>query len=279
MVVKDEAQHLSRCLNSVRELAPELIVVDTGSTDESSRIAIEHGAEVVPFDFNRVDFSAARNRSLECANCPWILVLDADEMLHPDSLPQVRDIAQGTGGAGYFFERSNHASDSTTCTIDHVVRLFSNLPEYRYRGRVHETIDDSILAAGGRLVTSSIRIEHQFASNRETRRRKNHWYVEILKEEIMADPGDLSRRDFLAAEYHQLEMYAEATEIAEQLASLRPSDPRAHLFAGTYHFLFQPDWAKARAEFQRALKLQPGYPEAEYFLRRLEEELAQRQQA
>ena len=101
-----------------------------------------------------------------------------------------------------------------------MVRLFPNRPNYRYRGRVHETVDASILSGGGRLRKTGIRIDHNFSSDREARRRKNHWYIEILKEEIAADPGDDSRLDFLAAEYHQLEMFDEATEIAERIVAV-----------------------------------------------------------
>jgi tetratricopeptide (TPR) repeat protein len=131
---------------------------------------------------------------------------------------------------------------------------------------VHETIDASILSGGGRLHKTGIRIDHNFSSDREARRRKNHWYIEILKEEIAADPSDDSRLDFLAAEYHQLEMFDEATEIAERIVRMRPLDARAHLFVGVYHLLYKPDLARARADFNQALKLRPGYAEAESFL-------------
>ena len=72
-------------------------------------------------------------------------------------------------------------------------------------------------------------------------------------------------------------MFDEATEIAERIVRLRPLDPRAHLFVGVYHLLYKPDLARARADFNQALKLRPGYPEAESFLRLLDEkERAQR---
>jgi tetratricopeptide (TPR) repeat protein len=173
--------------------------------------------------------------------------------------------------AGYFAERHNRWSDSSTITRDYVVRLFANRPNHRYHGRVHETIDASILAGGGRLHKTGIRIHHSFAADQEARRRRNHWYIEILKEEIAADPSDSTRLDFLAAEYHQLEMFDEAAAVAERIVSLRPLDARAHLFAGTYHFKYQHDLARARADFNQALKLRPGYPEAESFLRLIEE--------
>ena len=266
MIVKNEERNLPRCLDSVRGLAGESIIVDTGSTDRTLSIAADYGAKVIPFDFSFADFAAARNRAIACATGRWILVLDADETLDRGGTPLIERIVALDEDAGYFFERRNHASDSASPTTDYVVRLFANRPNHRYHGRVHETIDGSILAGGGRLNQSGIRIDHNFAADREARRRKNRWYIEILEQEIAADPADLSRLDFLAAEYHQLEMFDEATGIAERIARLRPFDARAHLFLGTYHLLYRPDLPRARADFNQALKLRPGYPEAQSFL-------------
>jgi glycosyltransferase involved in cell wall biosynthesis len=275
MIVKNEERHLPRCLDSVRDLAGELIVVDTGSTDQTPRIAAGYGAAVIPFDFTIVDFAAARNRAIARASGRWILMLDADETLDRAGAPMIERLVALDENAGYFLERRNLSPDSAkptaSPTTDYVVRLFPNRPNHRYRGRVHETIDASILSGGGRLRKSGIRIDHNFAADREARRRKNHWYIEILKEEIAADPSDGSRLDFLAAEYHQLEMFEEATEIAERIVRMRPLDPRAHLFLGTYHLLYKPDLARARADFNQALKLRPGYREAESFLQLLNE--------
>ena len=271
MIVKDEERNLAECLDSVRGLAGELIVVDTGSTDATPRLAARYGAEVVPFDFAVVDFAGARNHAIGHARGRWILMLDADERLDRAGAPAIDKLVSLDENAGYFLERHNLSSDNRNSFRDYVVRLFPNRPDYRYRGRVHETVDASILAGGGRLLRTGIRIDHTFSSDREARRRKNYKYIEILKEEIAADPGDDSRLDFLASEYHQLEMFDEATEIAERIAQVRPLDPRAHLFAGVYHLLYKPDLPRARADFNQALKLRPDYPEAKSFLQRLDE--------
>ena len=271
MIVKNEERNLPLCLDSVQGLASELVVVDTGSTDRTPLIAAHYGAEVIAFDFTTVDFAAARNRAIARAKNRWILMLDADETLDRVSIPTIEKLVALNEDSGYFLERRNHSTDSECFTTDYVVRLFPNRAGHRYRGRVHETIDTSIVSNGGRLVKTDIRIDHNFSSDREARRRKNRWYIEILKEEIAADPSDDSRLDFLAAEYHQLEMFDEATEIAERIVEARPLDPRAHLFVGVYHLLYKPDLRRARADFNQALKLRPGYPEAESFLRRLDE--------
>ncbi|HEY3826674.1 MAG TPA: glycosyltransferase [Bryobacteraceae bacterium] len=271
MIVKNEERNLPRCLDAVRGVADELIVVDTGSTDRTCAIAVRYGAKIVPFDFTTVDFAAARNCALSFAKGRWVLVLDADEILDRTNIPMIEAIFALNENAGYFLERHNRSLDSGKSHTDYVVRLFPNRPDYRYHGRVHETVDASILAGGGKLRKTGIRIEHRFCADRENRRRKNHWYIEILKEEIAANPNDDSRLDFLAAEYHQLEMFDEAVAVAEQIARLRPLDHKAHLFAGVYHMLYKSDTVRARADFHRALKLYPGYTEAKSFLGLLDE--------
>jgi glycosyltransferase involved in cell wall biosynthesis len=190
MIVKNEESNIPRCLDSVRGLAGQFIVVDTGSTDATPRIAAGYGAQVIPFDFTVVDFAGARNHAIARASGRWILMLDADETLDQASAPMIKRLVALDENAGYFLERHNHSSDSESSTTDYVVRLFPNRPNYRYRGRVHETVDASILSGGGRLHKTAIRIDHNVSSDREARRGKNHWYIEILKEEIAADPSD-----------------------------------------------------------------------------------------
>jgi glycosyltransferase involved in cell wall biosynthesis len=271
MIVKNEERNLPKCLDSVKGLTSEFVIVDTGSTDQTRGVAVSYGAQVIPFDFTIVDFAAARNRAIAGARGQWILVLDADEALAPESATKIEKLVALGENAGYFLERHNHSSDSENPVTDYVVRLFPNRPNYRYRGRVHEIIDRSILAGGGRLHQTDIRIDHSFSSDREARRHKNHWYIEILKEEIAADPSDDSRLDFLAAEYHQLEMFDEAIEIAERIVRVRPQDARAHYFLGVYHLLYKADLVRARADFNQALKLRPNYPEATAFLKQIDQ--------
>jgi glycosyltransferase involved in cell wall biosynthesis len=268
MIVKDEAVNLPRCLDSILGLPDELIVVDTGSKDSTPQVAVQYGARVLRFDFTRTDFAAARNHGLAHARGRWILVLDADETLHPESCSRIQTLVAQNEDTGYYFERHNHSGQTTR---DYVVRLFRNRPEYRYKGRVHETIDASILADGGRLHQTTIRIDHNFAQDPAKRRRKNQRYIKILKEELISDPFDSTRLEFLAAEYHQLEMFNEAALITEHVATMRPLDARAQLFAGIYHLIYKPDHAKARAELHRALELRPNYPEATSFLELLNE--------
>src|SRR5215813_4274569 len=80
MIVRNGAATLPACLRSVAALCDEFIVVDTGSDDDSPEIARSFGARVIHSRWPG-DFSAARNVYLEYARCPWVLSLDADEVL------------------------------------------------------------------------------------------------------------------------------------------------------------------------------------------------------
>lgn len=79
MIVKNEADRLDRCLTSIKEVADELIIVDTGSTDDSPEICRRYGANVHLYEW-KDDFAAARNYGLPFATGEWILWLDADEV-------------------------------------------------------------------------------------------------------------------------------------------------------------------------------------------------------
>ena len=80
MIVKNEEDNITQCLSSVRDVADEIVVVDTGSCDNTLAIAQSFGAKVFscPWEDN---FSIPRNVSLEHAQGEWILMIDADEQL------------------------------------------------------------------------------------------------------------------------------------------------------------------------------------------------------
>src|SRR5581483_4220690 len=144
MLVRDEERSLARCLDSACGLVDDIIVVDTGSIDRTREIAASYRARVLAFDFSHVDFAAARNFGLSFVTSAWILVLDADEVLDAASEPVIRQVTDEDENAGYYFERLNRRSNGEPATPDYAVRLFPNRPEYRYSGRVHETVDSAI---------------------------------------------------------------------------------------------------------------------------------------
>ena len=93
MIARNEADTLSRCLSSAAGLADEIIVVDTGSDDNTREIARELNAQVHEFQWVD-DFAAARNESLRHATGDWILWLDGDEYFDAANRAQLRHLGR-----------------------------------------------------------------------------------------------------------------------------------------------------------------------------------------
>lgn len=102
MIVKNEEENLGRCLDSVKDIVDEIIIVDTGSKDNTVKVAKQFGANVLFYQWND-DFAAARNFSISMAKHDWIFILDADEELEPINDEQLQKLTQNTRVEGYFF--------------------------------------------------------------------------------------------------------------------------------------------------------------------------------
>ena len=93
MIVKDEELVLGRCLNSVKNLVDEIIIVDTGSTDKTKEIAALYTDKI--YDFKWInDFSAARNYSFSKATKDYIMWLDADDVLLEEDYIKLQDLKE-----------------------------------------------------------------------------------------------------------------------------------------------------------------------------------------
>ena len=96
MIVKNEAANLHAAIEPVKDLADEVIVVDTGSSDDTRAIAERLGARV--FDFPWCDdFAAARNEAIGHASSEWVLILDADDRLAPSEHEKLRALLAAGG--------------------------------------------------------------------------------------------------------------------------------------------------------------------------------------
>jgi glycosyltransferase involved in cell wall biosynthesis len=100
MIVRDAAALLPACLSSIRGLVDEMLIADTGSTDDTMAIAREFGAQVFSIPWAN-DFAAARNLSLGRTKSDWILSLDADEHLDSEAARQIPPLLRKQNIAGY----------------------------------------------------------------------------------------------------------------------------------------------------------------------------------
>ena len=143
LIVKNEEQRLPQCLDSLRSLADEIIVVDTGSSDRTVAIAKKYQARVFQFDWCD-DFSQARNYAIAQAKGKWILVIDADEVLEQSAIATLQEVMQRDDCLAVNLLRSE--IDAKQAPYSLVLRLFRNHPAIAFTGIYHESIDRSVVA-------------------------------------------------------------------------------------------------------------------------------------
>ncbi|MDX2096342.1 MAG: tetratricopeptide repeat protein [Leptolyngbyaceae cyanobacterium bins.59] len=141
MIVKNEEETLSKCLESVKSLVDEMVILDTGSTDCTPEVARSFGAKVSFFDWNH-DFSAARNACLRNVTGDWVLVLDADEVLVPEVVPLIRQAIQDDRHLVINLLRQEVGADQSPYSL--LSRLFRCHPEVCFSRPYHELVDDSV---------------------------------------------------------------------------------------------------------------------------------------
>lgn len=198
MIVKNEAANLEACLESVRGQVSEIVIVDTGSSDNTVEIARKYTDKVYHYPWHE-DFSAARNYAIEKATGDWILSLDADEELLPGT-GYLEQLSSGDNHLeAYLLPLNNHTSDTTgQYNTFLVLRLFKNDGRYRFKGRIHEqvTIPDS--EAVGIAQGPVIGHKRPPAKERNRKRKRN---LTLLKKAYTEDPDNDFLRYYLGVEW------------------------------------------------------------------------------
>ena len=203
IVARNEASFINDCIRSASSICDEVILVDTGSTDATREIARKAGARVVrkpwPGDLGR-----AHALPLACARCDWVLSLDGDELLHPDSGDKIRALTASRSHEGYLFTIRNYLYDPNTKWrgVDSsdplvkgalgycpnvAVRLFRRREAYRYEGHVHQSIASSILARGGKIGVTDVPIHHYGLIRFD--RAKSPFYAALARRQVVQTPA------------------------------------------------------------------------------------------
>lgn len=222
MIMKDEEENLERCLESVKSIIDNIIIVDTGSTDSSIAIAQSFGAKVIPHPWEG-DFSAARNVGLLHVQTEWVLVLDADEVWDQDNNDLIIELLKDEQVDGYFLEVVNYYGNSVSeedFVTDMVCRLFRYNKKIAFQGTIHEEVTTSIFqqSESAILAYTSLQILHYGYLTKEIeRKKKNERNIQIVKEALEKDSQDHYMRYALGTEYYQSGQLEEALEVLEPL--------------------------------------------------------------
>ncbi len=191
LIVKNEEKMLPECLDSVAMLDAEIIVVDTGSNDNTIELAKKKGAKVFSMAWED-DFSKARNFAISHSTRPLILMLDADERLvNPDALRSLCLSNNPNTGGWLVALKSvqNFKSGDKQSYKSQLLRLFRNHPSIRYEGIIHEQVVNSIKAIGMKIENSTIELIHLgYDATEEVMLKKFKRNLELLDKAISKDP-------------------------------------------------------------------------------------------
>lgn len=281
MIVKDEAQRLGHCLDSVQGLVDEVVVVDTGSSDGTRDLALRHGARVIDFPWVD-DFAAARNESLRHCNGDWVLVLDADEAIDPRDHASIRQAIAQPRIHAYHLTLRSYVLDGDALFLGQPVtpndrtyqegaeyghfgdapglRLFRRFPDLKYRGRIHELITPYFVEKRLTIATLPAVIHHygKVEASRET--PKAAYYLRLARDEAVRTPQSPQTQFNLMTQASIAGEWDLALEAAQAFARL---DRKGHPSLGTtlaLAHLHAERWSEAVPILQRLLREQPGHP-------------------
>lgn len=279
MIVKDESENLAECLSSVKAIADEICIVDTGSCDDTIEIARRFGAKVHVYLWCD-DFAAPRNESLRMCTRDWVFVMDADERLAPEDLPRICALADGPTDCCYRFVSRNYTntlsvSEFHSCSQDDPyargfagwypsvkVRFFPNHRGAHFEGKVHEVVHASLERQGIRVLDSPVPIHHYPFLRAEGRlREKQELYVRLGHLKVAERPEDPKGFVELGNQYAELHDALNAAAAYRQALKLDPSNPVVLKdLGGVLHMLKRNEEAKHALHL--SLELDPGLADA-----------------
>lgn len=206
IITKNEEAVIKRAIRSIVDLADEVIVVDTGSTDNTLVEAINAGARVSQQTWDD-DFSKPRNRAIELSRCEWILSLDADEVIPQRGKEELSQMMARPEVAGWRLETYNYSFEKNVLNIQvnnsnyeegkgypffigsTKVRMFQRRDNIRWWYPIHEIVDPCIINLGGRLAEGLLKIQHLHKESRpESLKKRADFYLKLCEKKVRQNP-------------------------------------------------------------------------------------------
>jgi tetratricopeptide (TPR) repeat protein len=188
LIVRDESRFIEECLESLVGRADEIVLVDTGSRDDTIEKALRFPVTLHQFDW-RDDFSAARNFALDQATGGWILYIDADERFDVLRSEMLRDVLADDRKIAWNLRF--HPRVDWTAYAE--LRLFRNDPRIRFRGVIHERVHEGVDAVahedGKEIGDCQLALRHVGYENDQS--RKNPRNIPMLRRRLDRDPDHL----------------------------------------------------------------------------------------
>ncbi len=269
MITKNEEDNLANCLNSVKDIVDEIIIVDTGSKDKTKEIAKKFNAKIFDFKWSD-DFSAARNESLKHAAKDWILVLDADETLDEEGKKTIKELVKSKDNDAFLLLQKNYTNESSIAGFvdeEHkkdgktykgwygsfIARLFRNNKGYEFEGTVHELVEPSVEKKKGKIAATSVVVNNYGNSDPEVVKKKRKFYLELCKKKAKQKPDAASYYE-LGVLYKENDDFDSAIDSFKKTIKLNPKHSMA-LFELGVIYEKQKDYDNAIENYTESLRI------------------------
>lgn len=271
MIARNEERFIRQCLQSVKVVADDIVVIDTGSDDQTVAMAEQEGARVVSRPWPK-NFAMARNWALDEVTTPWTLMLDADEVLMGDDIPNLLDGVSRPTADAYNIRIVSLTDRAEDLSEARVTRLFRNDSRVRWEGRIHEQIIPAIGRAGMTLGPLDVRLMHYgYLNEVMADRGKLQRNLELLDQSIK-EPGTSEWKAYMYWQRAQtlmaLQRLDEAVKDMKQAISLtHPTAALQPLFWLTLAKVYtvKKDFRKIHQTIREGLLLFPDYTDFVYW--------------
>jgi len=212
MIVKNEENNIEKCILSAINIVKEIIVIDTGSEDDTKNIASKISSKVKVYDFSwNNNFSDARNYSISKASQKWILWLDADEIIELNNSEQLKGILEKEAKAVQLNVKNflGYSLKSYEVANNKSIRLFKRCKEIFFTGSIHETVNYSTEINDIDVIFSEYMeiLHYGYLDNKEERYLRN---VKLIKQELALNKNNPRSNFNLAIEYFNKNDYKNA---------------------------------------------------------------------
>ncbi|MGN8826630.1 glycosyltransferase [Paenibacillus barengoltzii] len=276
MIVKNEGDCIGRCLNSVKHAVDEMIIVDTGSSDDTIDICRSAGAAVYSYEWND-DFASARNYGLERATGDWIIWLDADEEVDEADADKLREMLSGTEADLFSIQLINYygkqADDYHVLQMAHP-RMFRNRMGFRFVNPIHETLNiTEVLTTPElqkRMVLAPIKVRHYgYLDEIVDAKQKGDRNLSLLFKQVSIEDKNPWLYYHIASEYYRLKQYQHSFQYVNRAIVLFLSEgmtPPSLLYKLKYSILLSlGSFHGAYPAIEKAICLYPDYVDLHFY--------------
>lgn len=270
MIVKDEENNIRRCLECVSSFVDEIIILDTGSTDQTKSICLEYGAKFIEYDWNN-DFAYARNQSIKEASCDWILWLDADEELIIEDYHAFQELLSVNSSSIIALKMHHLLTENPEKQKEYYIsyhyRLFPNNMGIYFDGTIHEQLifDEAITPV---LPNTKAHIIHYgYQNNAVSKKRIRN--LNLLLSKKKENPDDPWSDYHIAVELFQMNQLEKAFLFVNQSIAVFLSNgvvPPAIAYKLKYEMLVYSNSTQHAVEgIQKAIELYPDYVDLHFY--------------